>query len=206
MIVDALGTLSRSSDINPGSCFFFDSGNGRRFGLLTEDTGHRGILILSNQDVERAPWIATGPLPSTMVAVPDVRIRTDWTSLTFGSAPELGEIARSCNSLYMRAALRKLEIVTINLGSGMLEDHPQTGSLVHFTRWTAGIINGNAAAASRSNRKNSFCTCTGVYVEFSPPAAKPASNISLRFMCISVRSNRANFHGFTTVGYRLTPN
>jgi hypothetical protein len=83
--------------------------------------------------------VTTDQIPSSVLVVPNVQIRTDWTSIAFGAAAEIGAITRVDGGFYMEAAFRKAETLTINLTSGELANLPQSGLTVHFTRWTAGI-------------------------------------------------------------------
>ncbi|QOZ65893.1 hypothetical protein [Bradyrhizobium arachidis] len=88
----------------------------------------------------RSPWVITGGLSQNLLVVDDIRIRTDAASLAFGAAIELGEITSVGGNFYLRAALRKMETVTINIGSGRLEDPPPLGPIFHYTRWSAGVV------------------------------------------------------------------
>lgn len=143
MQVEAIGRNEQLSTLKPGQCFFFDSSSGMRLGILTRDGAQKAFLVLAKADDNRSPWIITGNLASNLVVIDDVRIRTDWTSLAFGAATDLGQITSSGGNFYMRAALRKMETVTINLASGILEDPPPVGPIFHYTRWSAGIVRDN---------------------------------------------------------------
>ncbi|MET4153507.1 hypothetical protein [Bradyrhizobium sp. RT7b] len=143
MQVETIGRAEQLSNLNPGQCFFLESRHGPQFGLLTQDGNHKALAVFAKPDDDRGPWVITGGLPQNLLVIDDVRIRTDWTSLAFGAAHELGAITSAAGNFYMRAALRKIETVTINLASGMLEDPPSVGPIFHYTRWSAGIVRDN---------------------------------------------------------------
>jgi hypothetical protein len=142
MQVETLGRPEQVSNLQPGQCFFFDSGDGIQFGMLTKDAARPGFLIFA-RSADRTPWVVTGGLPQNVLALPDVKIRTHSTSLGFGAASALGEITSAGGNFYLRAALRKMETVTINLRSGLLEDPPPLGPIVHYSKWSAGVATSN---------------------------------------------------------------
>jgi hypothetical protein len=140
MRVESIGLATQLSKLNPGQCFLFEASDGLRWGMLTKDENHhQAILVFAHSKDDRNPWVVAGGLPQTVFLVPDVNIKTEWTSLSLGSAAELGALTSAAGNFYIRAAFQKAQTVVINITNGMTEDPPQSGPTVHFTRWTAGI-------------------------------------------------------------------
>lgn len=140
MQVEAIGRGEPISSLQPGQCCFFDSSRGLQFGMLTQDGNQKALLVFAQADDGRSPWVITGGLPTNVLVINDVQVRTDWKSAALGAAMELGQITSSAGSFYMRAALRRVETVTINVGSGMLEDPAPLGAIFHYTRWSVGFV------------------------------------------------------------------
>ncbi|RTE88353.1 hypothetical protein D6B98_36485 [Bradyrhizobium sp. LVM 105] len=140
MQVDTIGRPEQLSNVQPGECIFFDSSNGMRFGMLTKDGNQKGFLVFAKSDDGRAPWVITGGLPQNVLVVDKVQIRADWTSAAISAASQIGEITSAAGNFYMRAALRKMETVSINLASGLLDDPPSLGPIFHYARWSAGLV------------------------------------------------------------------
>lgn len=142
MLVEAVGTPVAVSALQPGQCFFFGRDGIAAFAILSTDgQGHNAAAVFSHEEGERTPWIAIGGLPSTVLLVDGAIIRPNLSSLTFGEASlPLGAITNAGGSFYMSAALRRIETVTINLQTGMMERPPQTGASVHFPSWSVGIF------------------------------------------------------------------
>jgi hypothetical protein len=140
MIVESIGSEVQSSTLNSGDCFLFNADRPRLAMLTTDDHGHKATLILSDDGERRVPWVHTNALPKTVFAVPNALIRPDWSTLAFGTASELGAITSTAGGFYLRSAFQKVHVVVINLNSGVTEDPPASSSVLHFTRWSAGIV------------------------------------------------------------------
>jgi hypothetical protein len=142
MHVEAIGQSARSSDLEVGQCFFFESDGKPTFAIYTgDDHGHKAALVFSREGGDRLPWVLVGGLPQTILIVQGAQIRTDSVSLAFSSSPPPGHVIVAGGRFYIGAALRK-ETVTVNLETGMTEDIPHTGMFVHFGRWSVGIPDG----------------------------------------------------------------
>jgi hypothetical protein len=84
--------------------------------------------------------VITGGLPHSVLVIDDIRINTDWTSVAFGKASQLGAITNVGGQFYMRAAFQKLDVVSVNILTGLPEDPPSSKPVCHYARWTAGVL------------------------------------------------------------------
>ncbi|MDI4231484.1 hypothetical protein OZ411_01480 [Bradyrhizobium sp. Arg237L] len=142
MHVEAIGHAKQASDLKAGDCFFFDERKKSTFAIRTaEKHGHMASIVFSREG-ERTPMAIVGGLPSTVLVVRGAQIRTEPTSLAFSSSIPLGDILVVENRFYVAAAFRRIEVVTVNLQTGLTEDVPSTGAYVHFSRWSVGIPDG----------------------------------------------------------------
>jgi len=134
MLVETIGSTGRLSDLQPGHCFFFHDGKQAIFAIHTidEESRHSASIVFSREGGDRIPWAAIGGLPHTILVTRPLKIRTDPTSLTFGNSLPLGHVISAGGRFYLAASLRKIDVVTINLSSGMTEELPNIGPIVSF--------------------------------------------------------------------------
>lgn len=144
MQIEAIGTTARRGDLSPGDCFFFDDGTQSTFAIWSkeEEGGHTAAIVFSRKGGDRLPWAATSGLPHTILITRSLLIRTDPSSLTFGNELPLGNLITAGGAFYLAAALGRINVVTINLANGMTEDIPNAGPFASFSRWSAGIVEG----------------------------------------------------------------
>ncbi|RXG96365.1 hypothetical protein [Bradyrhizobium zhanjiangense] len=145
MYVEAIGVLAGQSELNAGDCFFFDDRGRTIFAICTKEGEgrHKAAVVFSREGGDRLPWIATGGLPHTVLRTQILQIRTDPSSLAFGNSLPLGHVIVAGGAFYIAAAFRKIDTVTINLSTGITEELPLTGVFVSFSRWSAGIVDGD---------------------------------------------------------------
>ncbi|MCK1733914.1 hypothetical protein IVA79_08085 [Bradyrhizobium sp. 138] len=144
MQIEAIGTAARRADLIPGDCFFFHDGKQSAFAIWSkeEEGGHTAAIVFSREGGDRLPWAATAGLPHTILLTRPLLLRSDPTSVTFGNEVPLGNLITAGGSFYLAAALGRIDVVTINIVTGMTENIPNTGSFVSFSRWAAGIVEG----------------------------------------------------------------
>ncbi|MGY4351241.1 hypothetical protein ACVWXM_007734 [Bradyrhizobium sp. GM7.3] len=144
MEIESIGTAAKLADLSPGDCFFFNEGERPAFAIWSreEEGAHTAAIVFSREGGDRLPRALTAGLPHTILITRPLLIRSDPSSLTFGNELPLGNLISAGGSFYLAAALGRIDVVTINLANGMTESIPNNGSFVSFSRWSAGLVEG----------------------------------------------------------------